>query len=166
MELVIRVSLVFIFLWAMMRALGKRELAEMTAFELVLLVIVGDLVQQGITQNDTSVTGTIVVLSTLSLWVLALSYLSFRSKRGNDVVEGRPVVVVRDGHILDDVLATERVNTDELIASAREQGISDVRRIRCGILEPGGRFSFIVEDSAAVLSQMQRKAATESQGDA
>jgi uncharacterized membrane protein YcaP (DUF421 family) len=166
MELVIRVSLVFIVLWAMMRALGKRELAEMSAFELVLLVIVGDLVQQGITQNDTSVTGTLIVLSTLSLWVLALSYLSFRSKRANAVVEGRPVVVVRDGHVLDEVLATERVSTDELIGSAREQGISDVGRIRCGILEPDGRFSFIVDDPAGAISQMPRKAATESQGDA
>jgi len=78
MELVIRVTLVFIFLWTMMRAVGKRELAEMTAFELVLLVIVGDLVQQGITQQDTSVTGTIIILSTISIWVLALSYASLQ----------------------------------------------------------------------------------------
>jgi uncharacterized membrane protein YcaP (DUF421 family) len=145
-ELVIRVSIVFVFLWAMMRALGKRELAEMTAFELVLLVIVGDLVQQGITQQDTSVTGTIVILSTISIWVLVLSYAGFRSRRANAVVEGLPVVVVRDGAILDAVLGTERVTPDELIGSARQQGIDDIARVRCGILEPDGRFSFIVED--------------------
>ena len=159
MELVIRVSLVFIFLWAMMRALGKRELAEMTAFELVLLVIVGDLVQQGITQEDTSVTGTIIVLSTIAIWVLVLSYGSFRSRRANELLEGVPVVVVRDGHILDEVLKTERVATDELLASIRQQGIPDVTRVRCGILEPEGRFSFIVDDEATAL-RVQRTTTT------
>ena len=149
MELVIRVSIVFVFLWAMMRALGKRELAEMTAFELVLLVIVGDLVQQGITQQDTSVTGTIVILSTIGMWVLGLSYAGFRSRRANGVVEGLPVVVVRDGVILDAVLGTERVSTDELIGSARQQGIADMAQVRCGILEPDGRFSFVVDEPTA-----------------
>ena len=148
MELVIRVSLVFVFLWTMMRALGKRELAEMTAFELVLLVIVGDLVQQGITQQDTSVTGTLIILSTISIWVLALSYASFRSRRATNLLEGVPVVVVRDGHLRDAVLESERVSADELLGSARQQGIPDIGRVRCGILEPDGRFSFIVEDDA------------------
>jgi uncharacterized membrane protein YcaP (DUF421 family) len=160
MELVIRVSLVFIFLWTMMRALGKRELAEMTAFELVLLVIVGDLVQQGITQQDTSVTGTIIILSTISIWVLALSYASFRSRRANDLLEGVPVVVVRDGHLLDAVLETERVSPDELLGSARQQGISDISRVRCGILEPDGRFSFILDD-AATAERVQRTTSTD-----
>ncbi len=158
MELVIRVSIVFIFLWAMMRALGKRELAEMTAFELVLLVIVGDLVQQGITQQDTSVTGTIIILSTIAIWVLGLSYAGFRSQRANAVVEGVPVVVVRDGAILDAVLSTERVSRDELIGSARQQGIADLATVRCGILEPDGRFSFIVNEPVA---RVQRAATTD-----
>jgi uncharacterized membrane protein YcaP (DUF421 family) len=158
-ELVIRVSIVFIFLWAMMRALGKRELAEMTAFELVLLVIVGDLVQQGITQQDTSVTGTIIILSTIGIWVLGLSYAGFRSRRANGVLEGLPVVVVRDGVILDAVLSTERVTSDELIGSARQQGIDDLAEVRCGILEPDGRFSFIVDEPSA--GQVQRDTTTD-----
>jgi uncharacterized membrane protein YcaP (DUF421 family) len=144
MELVIRVTVIFVFLWAMMRALGKRELAEMTAFELVLLVIVGDLIQQGVTQQDTSVTGTIIILSTISLWVLVLSYAGFRSRRANAVVEGVPVVVVRDGVLLDAVLQTERVSSEELLGSARTQGIADIADVRCGVLEPDGRFSFIL----------------------
>ena len=159
MELVIRVSLVFIFLWGMMRALGKRELAEMTAFELVLLVIVGDLVQQGITQQDTSVPGTVVILSTISIWVLGLSYAGFRSRRANAALEGVPVVVVRDGTILDAVLSTERVSRDELIASARQQGIAEVAQVRCGILEPDGRFSFILFEQPA--RRVQRDTTTD-----
>ena len=108
MELVIHVSLVFVFLLMMMHALGRRELAEMTAFELVLLVIVGDLVQQGITQQDTSVTGTVIILSTVGIWVLGLSCTRPSSTRhANELLEGVPVVVVHDGHLLDAVLQTD-----------------------------------------------------------
>jgi len=148
MELVIRVSIVFVFLWAMLRALGKRELAQMTAFELVLLVIVGDLIQQGVTQDDKSVTGTILILSTISIWVLALSYAGFRSKRVNELVEGVPVLVIRDGKLIEAVLKTERVDADEVIAGARSQGIDSIADISCGVLESDGRFSFIVAGGA------------------
>ena len=148
MELVIRVSIVFVFLWAMMRALGKRELAQMTAFELVLLVIVGDLIQQGVTQDDKSVTGTVLILSTISIWVLALSYAGFRSKRANKLVEGAPVLVIRDGQLIGAVLTTERVRADEVMDEARSQGIDSIADVVYGVLEPDGRFSFIVSDGA------------------
>lgn len=160
MELVIRVSIVFVFLWAMMRALGKRELAQMTAFELVLLVIVGDLIQQGVTQEDTSVTGTILILSTIGMWVLGLSYAGYRSKRTSELVEGAPVLVIRDGRLIDAVLKTERVRADEVIESARNQGIGSIADIRFGVLEPDGRFSFIVAHDAAK-DRVQRVVATE-----
>lgn len=146
MELVIRVTLVFFFLWAMLRALGKRELAQMSAFELVLLVIVGDLIQQGVTQDDTSVTGTILILSTISIWVVVLSYAGFRSQRVNDVFEGVPVVVIRDGQLVEPVLRSERVTAEEVIEGARSQGIALITDVCCGVLEPDGRFSFIVQD--------------------
>jgi uncharacterized membrane protein YcaP (DUF421 family) len=104
----------------------------------------------GTSSRTTAVsTGTIIILSTIGIWVLALSYAGFRSRRANAVVEGVPVVVVRDGEILDAVLSTERVSRDELAGSARQQGIADLARVRCGILEPDGRFSFIVEEPPA-----------------
>jgi uncharacterized membrane protein YcaP (DUF421 family) len=160
MELVIRVSIVFVFLWVVLRALGKRELAQMTPFELVLLVIVGDLIQQGVTQDDTSVTGTILIVSTISMWVLALSYAGYRSKRTNELVEGMPVIVIRDGQLIDAVLRTERVRADEVIEGARNQGIHSVADIRCGVLEPDGRFSFIVADQAEA-KRVQRVVTTD-----
>ncbi len=160
MELVIRVSIIFVFLWTMLRALGKRELAQMTPFELVLLVIAGDLIQQGVTQDDTSVTGTILILSTIAMWVLALSYAGYRSKRNNELVEGVPVLVVRDGRLIDAVLKTERVRADEVIESARNQGIDSIADIRYGVLEPDGRFSFIVSDRAEA-KRVQRVVTTD-----
>lgn len=87
MEIVIRATVVFFFLWLLVRALGKRELAEMSAFELVLLVVMGDIVQQGITEADMSATGAVLAAGTLALWILQFSYLSFRSRGAG---RGRP----------------------------------------------------------------------------
>ena len=91
--------------------------------------------------------------------MLALSYAGFRSRRANAIVEGLAVVVVRDGAILDSVLSTERVSHDDLIASARQQGIADVAQVRCGILEPDGRFSFILDEQPA--RRVQRDTTTD-----
>jgi uncharacterized membrane protein YcaP (DUF421 family) len=143
MEIVLRAALIFFFLWMVTRALGKRELAEMTAFELLLLVTVGDLVQQGVTQEDMSVTGAVLAVSTIALLVLLFSYLGFRMKRAVRVTEGEPVLVVDNGRILEGNLHLERVTADELQASARNQGIARLSDVRWGVLEPDGRFSFV-----------------------
>ena len=71
----------FFFLWAVTRALGKRELAQMSAFELVLLMVFGDLVQQGITQEDYSVTGAFLAIGTIAFWVLVFGYIGFKLDR-------------------------------------------------------------------------------------
>ena len=143
MEIVVRATVVFFFLWLLLRALGKRELAEMSAFELVLLVVMGDLVQQGITEEDMSVTGTVLAVGTLALWILLFSFLAFKSRRAGAILEGAPVVVVRDGQVFDDRLATERISVDELRAAARLSGIADLATVEVGLLESDGRFSFI-----------------------
>ena len=94
----------FLFVWLVLRALGKRQLGELTAFELVLLFVIGDLVQQGITQNDTSITAAVLAISTIALLILTQSYLVFRFRRTRPVIEGSPVMVVHDGRMLRDVM--------------------------------------------------------------
>jgi uncharacterized membrane protein YcaP (DUF421 family) len=143
MEIVLRATAIYFFLWALTRGLGKRELAEMTAFELLLLVVVGDLIQQGVTQEDTSVTGAILAVGTIGVWILAFSWLSFRYRPMRNVIEGVPVVVVRDGRPVEPALKLERVTLDELLESARNQGIANLRDISVAILEPSGQFSFL-----------------------
>ena len=143
MEIIARASFLFLFLWLLTRALGKRELAEMSAFELLLLVTVGDLIQQGVTQEDFSTTGAVLAVSTIAVWITLASWISFRSTTARRLVEGRPVLVVRDGEPLEDALQVERVAMDELLESARQQGISDLADVKVGILEPDGRFSFL-----------------------
>ena len=143
MELIARASFLFLFLWLLTRALGKRELAEMSAFELLLLVTVGDLIQQGVTQEDFSTTGAVLAVSTIGVWITVFSWMSFRWKGAERLVEGMPVLVVKDGEPITEALHIERVSIDELMEGARQQGIKDLAEVEVGILEPDGRFSFL-----------------------
>lgn len=149
MEIVARSLIVYVFLWLLLRALGKRELGEMSAFELLLLVVLGDLVQQGVTQEDQSVTGALLAIGTIAMFVIATSYLSFRSPRNRRALEGVPTVVVHNGRFLDDVIRIERITHDEILDAARAHGIRDIATVDIGILEPGGRFTFLPSDPAA-----------------
>lgn len=143
MEIVLRASFLFLFLWFLTRAMGKRELAEMSAFELLLLVTVGDLIQQGVTQEDFSTTGAILAVSTIAALITFFSWISFRFKGAERLVEGMPVLIVKDGEPIRDALHIERVSIDELKEGARQQGITDLGEVKVGILEPDGRFSFL-----------------------
>ncbi len=143
MEIVLRATATFFFIWILLRALGKRELAELTAFELVLIIMMGDLVQQGVTQEDFSVTGNLLAVGTLGFWILVSSYISFRWKGIRGLVEGIPCIVVHDGRISEEVLKIERLDEEEVLSAAREQGIASLSEIRFGILEGDGKFSFI-----------------------
>src|SRR4051812_36848268 len=138
MDIVLRATAIFVLLWLVTRGVGKRELAEMSAFDLILLVIVGDLIPQGVTQDDRSVTGAVLAVATITFWVIHSSYVSFRSKHVEAVMGGLPVVVLRDGEPLPKFLAGERLTVDDLKAEARGQGIDDLRRVRIAILEPEG----------------------------
>jgi uncharacterized membrane protein YcaP (DUF421 family) len=143
MEIVLRSAAVFVFLWFLTRIIGKKELAEISAFELVLLVVIGDLVQQGVTQEDMSVTGAILATGTIALLVVGMSYVSFRWRRAETVVEGVPVVIVSDGRMVAESMRVERLTDDEVVSAAREQGIGDIADVRFGVLEADGKFSFV-----------------------
>jgi uncharacterized membrane protein YcaP (DUF421 family) len=151
MEIVVRALVVYVFLWVLLRVMGKRELAEMTAFELVLLVVIGDLVQQGVTEGDMSLTGIALATAPMALLIMGSSYVSSRWPRSTQFLEGTPVVVVRDGVPIDQVLHLEHVPLDEVLQAARKEGIADLADVECCILEPDGKFSFLVrqgKDSA------------------
>jgi uncharacterized membrane protein YcaP (DUF421 family) len=143
MEIIVRATVIFFFVWGLMRLMGKRELSELTAFELVLLISIGDLVQQGVTQEDMSVTGALLAVGTIGMWILAFSYASFRWRGSRTVIEGFPVVVVQEGRLVEEMLQLERLSREEVLEAAREQGIDDLANIRVGILEADGKFSFI-----------------------
>lgn len=146
MEIVLRAVAVYFVLWLLVRAMGKRELAEVTAFEMVILVVLGDLVQAGVTQEDMSVTGSTMAVATMGLLAVGTSTIGHRVPRLRNVLDGRPSVVVRDGRVLDEVLRLQRITFDEVLEAARKEGIADLRDVRWGIVESDGAFSFVLRD--------------------
>jgi uncharacterized membrane protein YcaP (DUF421 family) len=143
MEIVVRASVVFVFLIVLTRGLGRRELSQMSPFDIVLLVIMGDLVQQAITSDDRSLTSAFLAIGTIAAWILAMSYATFRSNAMHRLVNGSASIVVRDGVVQEEVMRLERVPVQELFEAARGKGIEDVSSVKLGILESDGTFSFI-----------------------
>ncbi len=143
MEIVLRAAITFAFLWLITRGLGKRHLSEMAPFELILLVTMGDLVQQGVTGEDFSLTGSMLAISTISVLVLVTSYLSFRSKRARNILDGSPVVLLEGSEKHSRRMMWERVDIEDLEEEARNNGIASLDDVRLAVLEPDGKFSFI-----------------------
>lgn len=143
MELFIRATVIYWFLWIVVRGTGKRSLAELTPLDLLLIVILGDFVQQGVTQEDMSMTGAMIAVSVFVLWTLAADYWGRRSRTANRVLASEPVIVVRSGEPIMSRLDQERVTLDELKEAARMEGIGDLSRVEFAVLEADGRFSFI-----------------------
>lgn len=147
MDIVIRAAIIFAFVFLLTRLLGRRELNSLEPFDLILLVVTGDLVQQGVTQNDESLTGALLAISTIGLLTVALSYLSFRFKTLRPVLNGEPIVLVQDGELIMENLRRQRLTREEIGAEARLEGIGSIEDVRWAILETNGRISF-VEKSA------------------
>jgi uncharacterized membrane protein YcaP (DUF421 family) len=143
MDIVIRAAVIYAFVWLILRGIGKRELAQLTPFELVLLIVTGDLIQQSVTLEDHSLVGAGIILSTLALLTVFTSWMSLRSRRFARVFEGEPVPVLRNGEPVERTMRFERIRYDELVAEARKQGISRLDDIRVATLEEDGSISFL-----------------------
>jgi uncharacterized membrane protein YcaP (DUF421 family) len=143
MDIVIRAAVIFFFVFALTRMLGRRELNSLEPFDLILLVVTGDLVQQGVTQNDESVTGALLAISTIGLLTVLLSYLAFRFRRLRPVLDGEPIVLIEDGRPIDRNLRRQRLTREEIGAEARLNQISSIEDVRWAILENDGRISFV-----------------------
>ena len=143
MDLVIRTAVVFLLIFFITRVIGRRELSSLEPFDLILLVVIGDLVQQGVTQSDYSVTGAFLVISTLCLLTVLFSYLSFRFPRLRPALDGEPLVLIEDGEVIQRNLRRERLAVEELAAQARLQQIAQLSDVRFAVLETNGNISFI-----------------------
>jgi uncharacterized membrane protein YcaP (DUF421 family) len=148
MDIALRAALIFIALYVLMRLMGKRELGQMTPFELIVLVVIGDLIQQGVTQNDFSVTGAIIAISTIALLALLMSWATYLWPRAERALEGEPRVIVRDGAIVSANLRGNRLTRAELESEMRLAGIGRLDDVAWGILEPRGKISFIQRPQA------------------
>lgn len=143
MDIVIRAAVIFVFLYLLMRMLGRRELSSMEPFDIILLVVIGDLVQQGVTQSDYSVTGALLAVSTIALLTVLVSWTSFRFRQLRPILAGEPIVLVEDGKVIERNLRRQRLTQEEVEAEARLEQISSLEEVHWAILETNGRISFV-----------------------
>jgi uncharacterized membrane protein YcaP (DUF421 family) len=146
MDIVLRASLMFFILYILLRVLGKRELSQMTPFELVTLIVLGDLIQQGVTHIDFSLTGATLAICTFAFWGLVMSWGSYLSPRLERLFEGEPRVIIRHGELLRDNLRRDRLTRAEVESEMRLAGIARIADVDWAILETNGKISFISRD--------------------
>jgi uncharacterized membrane protein YcaP (DUF421 family) len=143
MDIVLRASVMFAVLLLLLRLLGKRELAEMAPFEVIVLVVIGDLIQQGVTHNDFSITGATLAIGTFAFWSLVFNWITFRFPRAERILDGEPSVLVRHGELIEGNLRRNRITRTELYSEMRLAGVATLDGVAWAILEPNGKVSFI-----------------------
>jgi uncharacterized membrane protein YcaP (DUF421 family) len=155
MDIALRSFFAFLFVFAITRVVGRRELSSLEPFDVIMLVVIGDLVQQGVTQSDDSVTGIVIVLSVVTLMTALFAYLNFRFPRLRPWMEGRPVVLIDNGSVIERNLRRERLTLEEVEAEARQQQIASLEQVRWAVLERNGRISFIeaAEDVPSIFGE-------------
>jgi uncharacterized membrane protein YcaP (DUF421 family) len=143
MDIALRAVVIYFFIYLLTRVIGRRELSSLQPFDLILLVVLGDTVQQGLTQDDYSVTGAVIAVGMIAGLQVATSYLSFRFRRLSPLLDGEPIVLVQNGKPIEQNLHRERLNVDELMEEARQQQIGSLDDVQWAVLETSGTISFI-----------------------
>ena len=143
MDIVARSVVVFCFLLVLTRIIGRRELSSLQPFDLILIIILGDAVQQGLTQDDYSLTGAFLAIGTIAVLQVFVSWIGFRFPRTRPMIEGTPIIIVQDGDVIERNARRERVSVDEIREAARLQGIARLSEVKWAVLETNGQISFI-----------------------
>jgi uncharacterized membrane protein YcaP (DUF421 family) len=146
MDIVLRAAVAFVVILLLTRIVGRRELGSLEPFDLILLVTVGDLVQQGVTQNDFSLTGMALAIGTIGILTVVFSYLPWRFQTLRPLLEGVPVILVEHGDVIEKNLKRHRITQEELAAAGRAQNIATLGNIRWAVLETNGQITFIKQE--------------------
>src|SRR5436309_16122504 len=112
MDIVIRAALAWVFIVFVLRVMGRRELSSLSASDLILLVVLGDLIQNGVTQSDLSMTGVTIAVTTFVLLTVASSYLSFKSARARKLTQGEPLIIIEDGKTIERNMPSELLTVE------------------------------------------------------
>ena len=139
--------MLFAFVSFIMRIVGRRELSSLGRIDLVLLVVLGDAIQQGLTQDDYSVTGAVVAVSALAIMQVTTSYISYRVKPFRKILKGEPIILIEGGKLLNQNLRRERITADDVAEEMRTQQIAAFDQVQWAILESNGTISFIQKAS-------------------
>ncbi|WP_029136927.1 DUF421 domain-containing protein [Nakamurella lactea] len=148
MEIVVRAAVIYLFLWMITRLVGRSTIGELSTFQLILFITMGDMVQQAVTQQDYSVTAGVLAISVFAVLTMGLSWANTKWPSIRSFTHGVPVVIVQDGEPLKGVMRREKMSIDDLKAAARQQGFETVRDIRLAVLEANGQVSFFSRRSS------------------
>jgi uncharacterized membrane protein YcaP (DUF421 family) len=142
-DIALRGIALFGFIYLLTRVIGRRELSSLQPFDLILLIVLGDTIQQGLTQDDYSITGAVIAVGTIASLQVLTSWGAFRFPRMRRVLEGHPIVLVEDGKVIEKNLRRERLTIDDLAEQARTNELASIEDVQWAIFEPSGTISFI-----------------------
>jgi uncharacterized membrane protein YcaP (DUF421 family) len=148
MDLAIRAAFLFCFVYLLTRIIGRRELSSLEPFDLILLIVIGDAIQQGLTQDDYSVTGAMIVVGTFAMLQVLVSFVSYRFPRLRPALDGEPIIVVQDGKPIERNMKRERLTLEEVLVQARGQQVASLEQIEWAVLETSGKISIIPKNSS------------------
>ena len=137
-ELIVRSLIVYVFLIILLRVTGKRQVGQLAPFDLVLLLVLSNAVQNSMNGGDNSVLGGLISATTLIALNFGLGYLTFRNKRLELLIEGQPEVLIHNGKLFEKVMARAQLTHHELNAALRQAGCLSVAEVHCAILENNG----------------------------
>jgi uncharacterized membrane protein YcaP (DUF421 family) len=146
-ELVLRATLVYAFLLALIRVTGKRQIGQLSPFDLVLLLVLSNAVQNSMNAGDNSLIGGLLSASTLILLNSVVAALTYRSKRLESLIEGRPQVLIHNGKLYEKTMTDARLTHHELNAALRRAGCLTVNDVHCAVLENNGAISVVPRQS-------------------
>lgn len=142
-ELITRAAIVYVFLLVLLRLTGKRQVGQLAPFDLVLLLILSNALQNAINGGDTSMTGGFISAAALVAMNYTVGWLTFRSKKLEGLIEGRPVILIHDGRINHDCMKQCQMTMHELDAALRAEGHAGPEHVRFAVLENNGRLTVI-----------------------
>ena len=143
METVLRVGFIYLFILVLLRVLGKRELSQLTPFELVMLILIPELVSQALLREDFSMTNAVIAVTTLTSLVFITSALAYKFKRFREIVEGKSSLLVAAGKPVSEAMDRERIPLDEIAAEMRKAGIEQLAGVKWAVLETDGKIAII-----------------------
>jgi uncharacterized membrane protein YcaP (DUF421 family) len=152
LDIVLRTGIVYLALLVGIRLTGKRQVGQMTPFDLLLLLLLSNAVQNAMTGPDTSVPGGLIAAATLFAVNGGVAWVSRRNKGAAKLVEGTPTLLVRHGQVMDEHLRREGFTREDLLRALREHGVGDIGSVRTAILEVDGSVSVLREDEVQQLT--------------
>lgn len=146
METVIRVVLIYVLILAGVRILGKRELGEFSPLELITLLLIPELVAQGVVREDFSFTNAVIGLSTLFALVFLFSLVRYLNQNVEELLTGTPKVLISDGQFVEENMNRERIDPQELFGEIHKAGLYRLNQVKWAILESDGQIAIIANE--------------------